>query len=577
MDDERKVNPAEGEGERALEGIERSKAWFLRAALEEYRSAQAQYSLNDEFAKTRKNRSLVVVLAVAGTCLAFGLFAFFFNGYLETKNNTVQVNTKEFEDINLRELLDKAKKLESDLEYSQTNLAKLENEQLLAGDRVRSESADRLTMFRSTNPGEAGLEAENAAEARRLASAIAGVEADFTARKQPVNEWIALLQSQLAAIDARKLEVARKQEVILNNERKVYDVERQRVQSLLQDQLRQTVADYEGRLKQRERFTQDLEASAHATLVKEQERLKLLYNPLWTEESAVRLLTSPQDQNRQGAWVAQIPDTYREVVSQARLAALNQELAEYRGVMGLLGQVPWANSMPLALAQLQSRALALTDAAVAIFDDFWKVVRSREATIREREVTIRERETTIAEREATIREREAVIAQRDATIQEREREIANRDETIKARQDEVLGLRGDLQARDAAIAAAGGRYQDLLASFDRAARANRLDGVVVDPGTGVLVAWLRPDGAPAVGKRYYALHGANEVLGEYELTETGALSQLKPAAGPLPPAAGQKAPARPAFSGKAALTMDWLVAVEGWAAWKAAAAKAPAR
>lgn len=555
MDHDREVSPSNGDDPKALASIEESKAWFLQTALEEFRTAQEQYNLNDEFAKTRRNRNFVVLLAVVGTSLVFGLAAFLLSGFYESRNNTVKISTQEFDDINLRELLDKAKKLESDLGFAQTQLATLDAAQAADLEKARQAMADQLALFRSRNPTEEALAAETASRAKRLAGTLAAIENGYAAKRLPVNEQIATIQAEMAAIDTRKLEVARQREVIINNERKVYDTERQRIQSALETRIQQLTNDYESRLAQRERFALELETSAHATLVKEQARLKLLYNPMLDDEIGTRLLALPVDQSRLDGGLP-IPDSYRDTVSPARLAAVNQDLGEYRSLLALLRQVPWANAMPAALTQLQYRALSAVDDTAAIFEDFWKVIKEREATI--------------AEREATIALRDDTIAQRDQTILERDAAIQDRDNRIGSLQD-------DLKDRDTSIAGATAQINTLLASFARTAKSSRTGGVVVDPGDPQAIqAWINPELQAAAGQRFYLLHGTAEVLGEYALTTTDTLSILKPAA----PAASPKPPAgvsRPSFSGKPVLTMDWLIRVEDYAAWKASLAKNPVR
>ena len=237
MDNDGKMNPKPADEATGTDLVEQTKAYFLQVAMDEFRTAQERYNLNDEFAKTKRNRNFVVLLVVSATIIGFGLFAFLFNNHVETQSNKVSISTQEFDDINLRDLLDKAKVLESDLALRQAELKNLSDN--TADLQVKKEELDRKLNTRIQAIQQAAAEAE-----------------------KPIQAAITQLKAELATFDSRKLEVAKKQEVVLNNERRVYDIERERMQTLLENQIAKLSADYDAQIKRRDAFIKDLETPA---------------------------------------------------------------------------------------------------------------------------------------------------------------------------------------------------------------------------------------------------------------------------------------------------------------------------
>jgi hypothetical protein len=588
MDNDREIKPDAADDAPGTHLVEQTKAYFLKAAIDDFRTAQERYNLNDEFAKTRKNRSFVVLAAISATVVAFGLFAFLFNNYVDAKSNQVGISTQEFDDINLRDILDKATVIENDLALQKAQLKILDDDLAKNIEKAKGDSNDQLALFRSTNPKAADLQAKSEELAKNLETRIQAITLSAAKAKKPTLDRIDELGKQLAAFDPRKLEVAKKQEVVLNNERRVYNIERDRMQALLGDQIKQLGVDYGAQLKKRDAFIRDLETSAHATLVREQERLKLLYNPILTDDQSLRLLGQPVDNQRFDRYAMRLPVTYEKagVIPPARIAQANQSLADYDALIKTLNQVPYTNSIPDVLSQLRYRTLVAIDAVTGMFDDFWKVVLAREATIAEREATIAARDATIVEKEATIADREATlkvrdktIADREATIQENMAAIAEREATIREKDLQNKDLQKTMNER---IDQERASYASLLASCDSFAQASNADGVVLNSGDpSSLIVYLRPSVTVAPGARFYVMRNGSDVVEEYQLVTTSPLARFAP----VPAAARTKlaatqstpTPAKIVFAGKGALAMDWVIRVENYAAWKVNYARNPVR
>jgi hypothetical protein len=94
--------------------VEQSKLVFLRELATEFQERQAQYNLEEEFAKTKRNRSLLVPMVVMGIVLFFVAGAVGITLYIENRSKDVQVGVHAFEDVNLRDVLDAAREHEQE-------------------------------------------------------------------------------------------------------------------------------------------------------------------------------------------------------------------------------------------------------------------------------------------------------------------------------------------------------------------------------------------------------------------------------------------------------------------------------
>ncbi|HBE76167.1 MAG TPA: hypothetical protein DDW65_00030 [Firmicutes bacterium] len=98
-----------------------SKDYFLQNSLAEYEQPNI-YSLEEEFAKAKKNRDIKPYLIFFGFILLLIVATIFTGYYLEEKSRQIKVDISEFEDLRLKETLDLAKAKEAELNRKTTEL-----------------------------------------------------------------------------------------------------------------------------------------------------------------------------------------------------------------------------------------------------------------------------------------------------------------------------------------------------------------------------------------------------------------------------------------------------------------------
>jgi len=95
---------------------------FLPEAIQDPDGKPPEYSLNSEFAQTKKNRNFGFYLLVAGFMVALIAGTLMLAQLIQERFNREEVEITAFEDIRLIEILDKAKRLEGELERARARL-----------------------------------------------------------------------------------------------------------------------------------------------------------------------------------------------------------------------------------------------------------------------------------------------------------------------------------------------------------------------------------------------------------------------------------------------------------------------
>ncbi len=106
--------------------IRRESEAFLHQARKQTTDLGTRYDFEAEFSRTKKNRQLLVTFVTLATIVLFGGAAFLTARLIQERTRSMPVDVQAFEDINLRDLLDTAKRNESDLDRAKLELKALE-------------------------------------------------------------------------------------------------------------------------------------------------------------------------------------------------------------------------------------------------------------------------------------------------------------------------------------------------------------------------------------------------------------------------------------------------------------------
>ena len=409
MDDERKMSDEKRTP--GTELVDRSKMVFLQEIVEEFQEKQAQYDLQAEFAKTKKNRSFMVPGVILGLIVLFSLIVVAVTQYIQTSSRAIQVDIDDFSDVNLREVLDEAQRLQNELEAVQRELRQTETELSDAVGRVERERDRAVRLLQDQNLTAGQRNARRQELEAQAASEIESLQAQYEPRIAALQEEIELLQEQIAQYDSRQLEQAREQEEVLNNQQRIAELEKQELREQYETEIDRLTATYESEIAELEQFQDDFEQTirqSHADEIaalrrqhrQELNELFVRYNPQFTDGNLLGLLEHevPTPDDPAAAIAPYSPLLGMEgVANRSEYAALRRRYEELSRIIGRLEEIPYEGSVAPAIAQLEQRSYDL----IQRYERLWTGLRD----------TVIDRDTIIAARDDTIDEQRAEMDQ----------------------------------------------------------------------------------------------------------------------------------------------------------------------
>lgn len=423
MDDEREIDET-STGERELHDlVERSKLTFLRGILDEFQRKQAQYDIGSEFAKTRSNRTPLVPLLVLALVAIFLAGSVGVTRYIQAQTRSIDVGiSDDFRDIALRDVLDGAKRLENEMERAlgaRSSAERARDEELAAIQRAASREIELLALLAVEDEERARRRTGIEADARERS---ASVEEEFARQLQSIDGEIESIEDRMQQYDTRQLDLAREQEEILDNQRRLFELQMAEQRQDYEESLSDLTSDYEARISELESFTNELESQLTRKHAEEIAALIRLYNPDLSDEEIGPLLGSattgsapPGDTNAGAGAVGSkteqpaatptdmspsvhvepgLSEPYDAYLRHAAgfgagdFRELSRTIGEANRILRRLQGIPYEGSVPEALAGIDAR--------------YRRSVREMEIVLAALLETVRRRDSTIAAREADI-------------------------------------------------------------------------------------------------------------------------------------------------------------------------------
>lgn len=346
MDNERKV----------VDIVEQSKGYFLQEVIEQSKKEAVQYDLEQEFAKSRKNRSLIVPLTIVAVVLAVGVLSAFVTSRIVQKSNEIAVNISDFQDVNLREVLNTAKRLEaqiSDATRRKTTLTQELNQQV---QMIRNRAGQQIQLLDNENLSDAQRATRIASINSNAERSIANFQDEYQAQIDEIDAEIAVLQEQMAQYDTRQVEEAQKQEELLNSQQAAFDLQLEQQKNYYEQQIENLEAEYQENLESERSFHQQYDAG----LIRKYDPSNVYAD--FNEEVANSLPSTLADY----AWS---PDSagsdpffgYTEIEAY---------LEQYRHLIEPLQELPHENSIAFAVDELHGRFSQLEAVLLNLWNNY---------------------------------------------------------------------------------------------------------------------------------------------------------------------------------------------------------------
>lgn len=313
------------------------------------------YNLDEEFSKTRKNRSPVVILSISLFVIVMVAIGIAVTTYIQRRSQNVPVNVASFQDVNLMSLLDRAKQINDKLTIANRNLQTVQQNEGNDISSVQDNEAHEIDLVNNELISASAKRSRIAVIRSRAQTQIAAIHAKYADPLKKARDEISNLQNQAAQYDTHQMQEAKKQEAVLNNQQKLFDMQMKQTEDYYNHQLAQQKKQAEAQIATLNRHHTQIvdllkqnQATEIANLIKK-------YNPTFTSPSIVSLLNEqiPVDPSSDAA---QAPferlAVQAGVVSASSINDLQTRIANFALLISALQKVPYENSIPPTLAHL---------------------------------------------------------------------------------------------------------------------------------------------------------------------------------------------------------------------------------
>ncbi len=363
--------------------VTRSKNVFLRDAIPEL-AEKKDYILEEEFAKTKRNKSLFVWTALGALVVVFLVTTIILTSSIQKSTENVQVEVKDFEDVNLQDVLDRAKRLENSIRDIQLKIVQLKEEKEIARTAITNNTNQQRDIILNSRISESERKRRLKELETETARQFQALNANYDPRIAELEEELAALQAEMDQYDARRLSEAKAQQEILNNQKQLFDMEMQRTVSQYEERLRQMQESYEAEIAKANEYQANLLKTIDARVAAEKADLVLLYNPFITSEPAAGILRLPASSLSLSGYQMARPNRQAQeekLLTEDEYAMVVSYIERLKTILGELGKVPYTNSVPPALKQIEASTIQILKAYEKLLAAAGEAVTRKDAEV----------------------------------------------------------------------------------------------------------------------------------------------------------------------------------------------------
>lgn len=246
------------------------------------------YNIDTEYEKTKKNKSPFAVLAlVICVVVVFGV-AFTMSRVISEKNKDIKVSLQEFDDLNLKGLLDTVSNAQSNYDNAVKNKAVVEADMEIRLKNAQDTYDNDVFVLDSMNISNKKTYNERLDKIKiSYEENVKAIHEEFDSKIILADKEIQAYKDQLAEFDAAKVQSAREQEKALDTERKLRDLEEKR----LTDRYEKRIAELNEKNSQmQKKHTEDIRASVASVSQKYQAEIDTLDPKLKDERANMIIL-----------------------------------------------------------------------------------------------------------------------------------------------------------------------------------------------------------------------------------------------------------------------------------------------
>jgi hypothetical protein len=324
--------------------IRRESESFLNTALAQSKGVKA-YNFEEEFSKTGKNKSYVVIVATAITIVALLVASMLVTRAISSSVDATPVDVAAFDDLNLKDLLDASKRNETDLERTKLELSQLDVDLKTALDQADREYKSAVESIQAKAQGTSDAAVQTAAAAAARDVVKDKLRANYKAVTAKKQADIAAIQKRIDQYESHAMDQAKKQQATLANERLLFDIEKKKQADMYEARIADLIAARQKDVDELTRQKNELAASLTAR-----------YNPSFDDQRSSSLLLNWSDKH-----ISTVEPFYgylstAGILDQTSEKKLDRSLDDFEYLAKKLRTVPYINSVPPALSRLEAEA-----------------------------------------------------------------------------------------------------------------------------------------------------------------------------------------------------------------------------
>lgn len=320
--------------------VQRSKELFLPDELRPEEQQQV-YSLNEEFAKSRKNKSYLFVLKVIGFLVAVVALTYFGAKFIEMVRDERMVEISEFEDLRLRDLFDNASKYQTEMNTAREGLDNLRLQMQEDILNVKNSTArDRESLLaKHLSPAETDTQMKKIRE--REDTRVNAVKSSYQRKLNAKENEIQTLNAKISEANKDMKVNVQKAESIMGNYQKLHNIKMDRQRAAYERQISELKSLHQRQIE--------------ALIVK--------YNPVFRSAKIQEILKSGAGAQGDMPHLSKYSDVLRKerAFSKGDFERLRKNFESYTVLMDRMLQIPYENSVPPSLAKIDSLSRKITD------------------------------------------------------------------------------------------------------------------------------------------------------------------------------------------------------------------------
>ena len=300
-------------------------------------SSEQSYNIEKEYAKSKKNHSPFSAFMLIGCFLVVFAIAFIMTKTISAHNEEITVSVAEFDDLNLKNLLNTVGTAQTNYDNAVKKRATIEGDmtvKLKAAEDAQTNDIfviDSMTRLTKKKRAELVAEAE-----KKYRDTVAAIHEEYEGQLAQADKEIQEYKAQLAEFDSAKVQAAQEKEKALNTERRVKELEQKKIK----DQYESRIIEMNQKLAETQRRNSEEIRTAVRSVSEQYQAEIALLDPKLNDAKATKIISGAN---------ASATMKERNITAQNITAAMNEYQTiydDYKYLDQAVAALPQKNSIP---------------------------------------------------------------------------------------------------------------------------------------------------------------------------------------------------------------------------------------